>query len=130
MSLASIAEALAKKKAEAESEAPTANRAPTAEELEEAANALNAFVSSAMQSMPQNNYQVQSNAQSPAVINMDKIKASIKAERVALGWSQRDLASKSGMSQGTITRAEKYGWISIWALLRITNALGKEIALQ
>ena len=60
---------------------------------------------------------------------MNQLCADIKAERMNQGMTQRDLAHKCGMSQGTITRAERHGWISIWALLRIVDALGKKIQL-
>jgi DNA-binding XRE family transcriptional regulator len=53
----------------------------------------------------------------------------LKKERVTQGMTQRDLAKKSGMSQGTITRAEVHGWISITCLLTIAEALGKKITL-
>src|ERR1035437_5485987 len=41
------------------------------------------------------------------------LQEAIKAERKAQGLTQRQLARKSGMSQGTITRAECHGWVSI-----------------
>ena len=142
--LSDIAAALDKKKRQeaidASWEGTATNAVQTPEPgitLEEAQKLAAMFIPSMMvpqqqmqTSNSQSNYQVQTTTTSPATQNMEKIKAQIKAERIALGWSQRDLADKAGMSQGTITRAEKYGWISIWALLRITNALGKEIALQ
>jgi DNA-binding XRE family transcriptional regulator len=61
---------------------------------------------------------------------MQKVQAQIKAERIAQGLTQRQLAYKADMSQGTITRAEKHGWISITCLLKIATALGKEIKLN
>ena len=66
----------------------------------------------------------------PAKLNMKRIQASLKAERVSQKLTQRDLAKKANMSQGSIARAEKNGWISITTLLRIANTLGKEISLN
>lgn len=60
----------------------------------------------------------------------DKLCASIKTERGMQGLTQRQLASKANMSQGTITRAERHGDISFTCLLRIADALGKEITLN
>ena len=54
----------------------------------------------------------------------------LKDERMKQGINQRELARRSGYSQGTITRAETRGWISISALLAITAALDKEITLK
>jgi DNA-binding XRE family transcriptional regulator len=68
--------------------------------------------------------------QHPVRQNMKRIQASLKVERIAQNMTQRDLAVKADMSQGSITRAEKNGWISITTLLRIANALGKEIILN
>lgn len=68
--------------------------------------------------------------QQPILIALDAIKREIKNERVKQKLTQRDLAAKCGMSQGTITRAERHGWISINCLLRISASLGmKEIKL-
>ena len=61
--------------------------------------------------------------------NMEKIQKQIKEKRLTLGMTQKELAKKSGFSQGTITRAENNGWISIGCLLAIANGLGEEIAL-
>ena len=60
---------------------------------------------------------------------MKKIQIQIKTLRQAKGWSQRTLAYHSGMSQGTITRAERHGWISIHCLISIAQALGTELKL-
>lgn len=61
--------------------------------------------------------------------NMKKLQEQIKAERNTLGWTQKKLAYECGFSQGTITRAERNGWISIGCLLAITRALGKELTI-
>ena len=80
-------------------------------------------------SSPTNPYQPNPTV-SPTRANMLKIQASIKAERNNQGLTQRELAYKAGMSQGTITRAERNGWVSITCILRIANALGKELILN
>ena len=59
----------------------------------------------------------------------EKLQESIKNERLAQNLTQRKLAHMANMSQATITRAERHGWISFWALIKIANALGKEISL-
>ena len=62
--------------------------------------------------------------------NMDNLTQQIKAERKRIGISQRKLAQISGMSQGTITRAENRGWCSISAFMKIAIALNKQITLS
>ena len=61
--------------------------------------------------------------------NVDDLMSAIKTRRIALGWSQRELAIRSGMSQGTITRAECHGDISFRTTIRITIALGKQLII-
>lgn len=60
----------------------------------------------------------------------EKLQAAIKNERLAQGLTQRKLAHMANMSQASITRAERHGWISLWALLKIAGALNKEIILN
>ena len=60
---------------------------------------------------------------------MELIKSTIKEERLKQNMTQRTLAAISGMSQGTITRAERHGRISLWALIKISQALGKDLNL-
>ena len=60
---------------------------------------------------------------------MTQLCADLKTERNNQGLTQRQIAAKANLSQGTITRAERHGQISIWALLRIVDALGKKIQL-
>jgi ribosome-binding protein aMBF1 (putative translation factor) len=62
-------------------------------------------------------------------MNLRNIQNEIKTERLNQGLSQRALAIKANMSQATITRVERYGCMSIWALLKISNGLGKTIKL-
>ena len=78
----------------------------------------------------QNQQSVQSTQRDQMTINKDKLRASIKSERLAQGLTQRQLAAKCNLSQGTITRAERNGWISFSCLLRIANGLRKEIILN
>lgn len=47
----------------------------------------------------------------------------IKQRRKELNLSQKDLATKSGVSYGSIRRFEKSGEISLTSLLKIANAL-------
>jgi ribosome-binding protein aMBF1 (putative translation factor) len=54
----------------------------------------------------------------------------IRLERKRQGMSQKELAQTCGISQGTITRAEIHGWISINTLLRIVIGLGKELTIK
>lgn len=67
---------------------------------------------------------------SPVRSNMEEIQNGIKKERNSQGMTQRQLANKAGMSQGTITRAERHGWISLTCLFRIANALNKKLILN
>jgi ribosome-binding protein aMBF1 (putative translation factor) len=60
---------------------------------------------------------------------IEKMGKTIKEERLKKGWSQRELARRSGYSQGTITRAENQMWISMYCLFHIAQALGKDIKL-
>ena len=62
--------------------------------------------------------------------NLTKLMNEIKTERMKQGLTQRQLASMASMSQGSVTRIERHGYMSVWALLKITNALGKEIILN
>lgn len=61
--------------------------------------------------------------------NMKVLQATIKQERKSQKLTQRQLATMAGMSQGSITRAENNGWISLDCLLRISNALGKALII-
>lgn len=60
----------------------------------------------------------------------EKLQESIKNERLAQNLTQRKLAHMANMSQASITRAERHGWISLWALLKIATALNKTITLN
>src|SRR3989344_2216997 len=85
----------------------------------------------AIQAIAQQNQQsVQSSQRDQMIINKEKLQAAIKSERIAQGLTQRQLAAQCNMSQGTITRAERNGWISFSCLLKIAQGLGKEIILN
>lgn len=71
-----------------------------------------------------------SGTSNPVRLNMEEIQKNIKQERNSQGMTQRELARKSGMSQGTITRAERHGWISLGCLFRIVNALNKKLIIN
>ena len=60
----------------------------------------------------------------------DNLKQIVKQERKRLGWTQRELARKADMSQGSITRAEKHGWVSYYAWIKIAHALGKQLTIK
>ena len=77
----------------------------------------------------QNQQSVQSTQRDQMIVNKEKLQTAIKSERLAQGLTQRQLAAKCGLSQGTITRAERNSWISFSCLLRIAQGLGKEISL-
>lgn len=66
----------------------------------------------------------------PIRLNMEKIQTSMRTERLTQALTQRELAIKANMSQGSITRAERHGWVSINCILKIANALGKELILN
>jgi len=61
--------------------------------------------------------------------SVDSIKASLKAERKNQGLTQRELARRAGVSQGTVTRAESQLWVSLTRLMKIAAALGKEVKI-
>ncbi len=85
----------------------------------------------AIQAIAEQNLQtVQQPQRSQITINKDKLQSSIKSERLSQGLTQRQLAARCNLSQGTITRAERNGWISFSCLLRIASGLGKEITLN
>ena len=65
----------------------------------------------------------------PAKDNAEEIRIAIKAERKKQGISQRELAKRSGYSQGTITRLETHMWISMNCLFHVVNGLGKKLIL-
>ena len=62
--------------------------------------------------------------------DVDNLKQIVKQERKAQALTQRQLAIMANMSQGSITRAEKYGWVSYHAWIKIAHALGKQLTIK
>lgn len=60
---------------------------------------------------------------------MQEFQTAIKLKRKAQGLTQRALARKINLSQGTITRAEVHGYVSIWTMFRIIDGLGGKITI-
>lgn len=58
---------------------------------------------------------------------MGKIGETIKKERGKKGWSQADLAKRTGISQPEISRIEKGKDITVLTLVRLCNVLGIEV---
>lgn len=58
---------------------------------------------------------------------MKILQTAIISERKAQKLTQRQLAKMAHMSQGTITRAEVHGWVSLNTMFRIVEALGQTI---
>ena len=58
---------------------------------------------------------------------MGILQTAIISERKAQKLTQRQLAKMAHMSQGTITRAEVHGWVSMNTMFRIVEALGQTI---
>ena len=57
--------------------------------------------------------------------------AKLKTIRQSYGWSQRELAAKSNVSQATISRAEQNLWISLYTLNKvIEQGLNKKLIIQ
>jgi len=54
----------------------------------------------------------------------------IRKERKAQALTQRNLAYKAGMSQASVTRAEKHGWVSISAWIKLAHALNKQLTIK
>lgn len=59
-----------------------------------------------------------------------KLMEMIRMERKNQHLTQRQLAQKAYTSQGTITRAERHGYVSLWTLITIVNGLGKKLIIQ
>ena len=55
---------------------------------------------------------------------LQELAARVKARRLALNLSQEGLATRAGVSTGTIKRFEKIGQISVDSLLAIAFVLG------
>lgn len=59
--------------------------------------------------------------------NWEILQSELRSLRHQSGMTQRQLAHKVGCSQGTITRAENNGWISLGTLIRIAKGLGCKV---
>ena len=59
--------------------------------------------------------------------NWEILQSELRSLRHQSGMTQRQLAHKVGCSQGTITRAENNGWISLGTLIRIAEGLGCKV---
>ncbi len=60
----------------------------------------------------------------------ESIQEQTKEKRLKQGLTQRELAKKANLSQGTITRAERNGCVSLDAYIRISIALEKPIIIN
>jgi len=83
-------------------------------------------LSAALQAIAQQNKPIKDQI----TLTREKLQESIRNERLSQNLTQRKLAHMASMSQSSITRAEKHGWISLWALLKIASALNKQITLN
>lgn len=59
--------------------------------------------------------------------NWEILQSELRSIRNQSGMTQRQLARKVGCSQGTITRAENHGWISLGTLIQIAEGLGCKV---
>ncbi len=55
---------------------------------------------------------------------MDTLKTKFKQRRKALGYTQPELAERSGVSLGSLKRFERTGQISLESLLKLAFVLG------
>ena len=54
---------------------------------------------------------------------METLKTNFKQRRKALGYTQPELASRSGVSLGSLKRFERFGQISLESLLKLALVL-------
>ena len=54
---------------------------------------------------------------------METLKTKFKQRRKALGYTQPELASRSGVSLGSLKRFERFGQISLESLLKLALVL-------
>ena len=54
---------------------------------------------------------------------METLKTKFKQRRKALGYTQSELASRSGVSLGSLKRFERFGQISLESLLKLALVL-------
>ena len=62
-------------------------------------------------------------------VNKRELQTQIRNQRIAQGLTQRQLAVRCGMSQGTITRVERNCWVSLACLLRIAEGLNCKVTI-
>ena len=70
------------------------------------------------------------NAKNSMIPNLDTavdvreaVRTRMRSRRISLGFSQADLATRSGVSLGTLKRFERIGEVSLATLLAIADAL-------
>lgn len=63
---------------------------------------------------------------------MNKLNSAVavRNEREAYGWTQHELAEKSGLPQSTIARVENGANISMNTISKIANAFGKTLQIN
>lgn len=66
---------------------------------------------------------------SPAEIAQE-IAAKVRSQRLALGWTQAELAERAGLSTATYVLFERSGRISLLRLLRVFATLGLQPDIQ
>lgn len=76
-----------------------------------------------------NQYYAQNGNMTPQRQMIYELAILIKKERINQKMSQRQLATLSGYSQGTITRLETRMWVSMNCVIAIALALGKKLSL-
>ena len=67
---------------------------------------------------------------SPSQKILTKLQQEIKQERLNQNLTQRQLAYNAGLSQATITRAERHGWVSLFTMLKIISTLKKSLTIH
>ncbi|WP_424348039.1 helix-turn-helix domain-containing protein [Kocuria sp. CH-021] len=63
------------------------------------------------------------------IANSSGLGGAIRAARIKRGWSQTDLAQRSGVSRPTIARLEAGHGVSTSTLLKLATALDLEVDL-
>ena len=88
-------------------------------------------LAAAMQAIAEQTQQASQKAiRNQIAVNKQKLLAMIKSERISQNLTQKQLADKCDLSQSTISKSEKSGWISFSCLLKIATGLGREIIIN